>query len=53
MVFRFRTYDVALGEVERAYCDAMLALPAMKKWERDAEGEAWTLEEDEYPAFRA
>src|SRR5580658_1657595 len=29
VVFRFRTYDVALGDAERAYRDAMLALPAM------------------------
>jgi len=53
VVFRFRTYDVALGETERAYCDAMLALPAMKKWEQQAAAEAWVLDEDEYPAFRA
>jgi hypothetical protein len=44
---------VALGETEQAYRDAMLALPAMKKWEREAEAEAWALDEDEYPAFRA
>lgn len=53
VVFRFRTYDVALGEPERAYFDAMLALPAMKKWQRDAEAETWAIDEDEYPAFRA
>jgi glutathione S-transferase len=53
VVFRFRTYDAALGDVERAYRDAMLALPAMKKWEREAEAETWRLDEDEYPAFRA
>jgi glutathione S-transferase len=53
VVFRFRTYDVALGETERAYCDAMLALPAMKKWEREAEAETWAIDEDEYPTFRA
>jgi glutathione S-transferase len=53
VVFRFRTYDVALGDAERAYSDAMLTLPAMQKWAREAEAEPWTVDEDEYPAFRA
>ena len=37
MVFRFRTYEVAVDN--RAYYDAMLALPAMKEWSAAAERE--------------
>jgi len=36
-VFRFRTYEVAVDN--RAYYDAMLALPAMKEWTAAAERE--------------
>ena len=40
VVFRFRTYGIAVeGESARAWCDAMLSLPAMKQWERDAAAE--------------
>jgi glutathione S-transferase len=37
VVFRFRTYEVAVDN--RAYYDAMLALPAMKEWIAAAERE--------------
>jgi glutathione S-transferase len=37
VVLRFRTYDVAVDN--RAYYDAMLALPAMKEWIAAAERE--------------
>jgi len=37
VVFRFRTYEVAAEN--RAYYDAMLALPAMKEWSAAAERE--------------
>jgi len=37
VVFRFRTYEVAVDN--RAYYDAMLALPAMKEWSAAAERE--------------
>jgi glutathione S-transferase len=53
VVLRFRTYGVALAEVERAYADAVVALPAVQDWIRAAEAEAWTIDEDDYPAFRA
>jgi glutathione S-transferase len=53
VVFRFRTYDVSLDAVQRAYLDAMLAHPAMQKWERAALAEEWRLEDDEYPDIRA
>lgn len=32
VVIRFRGYGVPLDEVGLAYCDAMLALPAMREW---------------------
>lgn len=32
VVTRFNTYGVALDEVARAYCTAILALPAMREW---------------------
>jgi glutathione S-transferase len=53
VVFRFRTYDVALDSVQRAYVEAMLAHPGMQKWARAAEAEPWRIEDDEYPDVRA
>jgi len=44
---RFRTYDVSLGSVERAYCDAVHALPAMAEWAAAAAAEPWTIEAEE------
>jgi len=32
VVLRFESYDVALDPVERAYADAILALPALRDW---------------------
>ncbi len=43
VVWRFRTYDVALEGAARAYYEAMLELPAMKEWERDAIAEVRAL----------
>jgi glutathione S-transferase len=53
VVFRFRTYEVSLDPVQRAYQEAMLAHPGMQKWARAAEAEPWIVEGDEYPAIRA
>ncbi len=40
VAFRFRTYDVAIADpAARAYCDALLALPAMKEWEEASAAE--------------
>lgn len=40
VAFRFRTYDVPVTEPRaRAWMEAMLALPAMREWERGAEEE--------------
>ena len=43
VVWRFRTYDVELGPVARAYSETMLALPAMREWEQDAIAEVQAL----------
>lgn len=32
VVLRFISYDVALDRIERAYADAILALPALREW---------------------
>jgi glutathione S-transferase len=45
VVFRFRTYEVAVDN--RAYYDAMLALPAMKEWAAAAEREQESIAEFE------
>ena len=36
VVFRVQTYGLVLGDAARAYCEHMLALPAMQEWYRDA-----------------
>jgi glutathione S-transferase len=36
VVLRFISYDVVLGEIERAYADAVAALPALQRWIADA-----------------
>ena len=53
VVFRFRTYDVSLDAVQRAYLDAMLAHPSMQVWARAAEEEPWSIDADDYPAIEA
>jgi glutathione S-transferase len=41
---RFRTYGVQLQQpAARAYAEALLANPAFREWEAEAEREAWTL----------
>ena len=42
---RFRTYDVELDDRSAAYCDAIMALPAMREWITAAEREPDELEE--------
>ena len=39
VVMRFISYDVALGPVEQAYADGLVALPALQEWLADAETE--------------
>ncbi|HSO35037.1 MAG TPA: glutathione S-transferase N-terminal domain-containing protein [Labilithrix sp.] len=44
VAWRFRTYDVPIEDAAaRAYCDALLALPAMKEWEEAAAAEVAAL----------
>jgi len=43
VVLRFRTYEVGLPPVCRAYAGAVLALPALQEWVRDAERETESL----------
>lgn len=50
VVLRFRTYEVQLAAVCRAYADAVLALPALQEWMRDAERETESLPQFEQTA---
>jgi glutathione S-transferase len=46
VVMRFISFDVALGPVERAYVDAVAALPALREWIADAETETLSPEHE-------
>jgi len=50
VVLRFRTYEVELPPACRAYADAVLALPALQEWIRDAERETESLPQFEQTA---
>jgi glutathione S-transferase len=50
VVLRFRTYEVQLPAVCRAYADAVLALPGLQEWMRDAERETESLPQFEQSA---
>ena len=43
VALRFRTYEVDLAGPAKAYCDALLALPAMQEWIAAAEREAESI----------
>lgn len=43
VVSRFRTYGVELDAPDRAYCDAILALPAVQEWFEAAAAEPWAI----------
>lgn len=47
VVSRFTTYGIAAAGPVRDYMDAVLALPAMQEWTRDALAEATFVPEDE------
>ncbi len=47
MVSRFATYGVQTDPVSDRYRDAVLDLPAMRKWMEDARAEPWTVEKFE------
>ena len=44
VVTRFRTYGVKLDTDSDAYCNAVLALPAMKEWIDAAKHEPWLIQ---------
>lgn len=44
VVTRFRTYGVALSPALSAYCDAVLALPAMRQWVEAAQAETEVID---------
>jgi glutathione S-transferase len=50
VVLRFRTYEVELPAACRAYADAVLALPALQEWMRDAGRETESLPQFEQTA---
>jgi glutathione S-transferase len=43
VVTRFRTYGVKLDSDTEAYCEAVLAHPAMKEWSDAAKNEPWLI----------
>jgi len=47
IVSRLRTYAVDLGEVARAYAEAVQALPAWREWRDAALRETWVLQRNE------
>lgn len=47
VVTRFKTFAVDLDDTCRAYCDAVLSLPALGEWYRAAKAEPWVIEGDE------
>lgn len=44
VVTRFRTYGVELDAAARDYCDAILALPAVREWFEAAAAEPWSID---------
>jgi glutathione S-transferase len=47
IVSRFHTYSVEVGQVARAYMDAVRALPAWAEWRDAAVNETWVLHRNE------
>jgi glutathione S-transferase len=43
VVTRFKTYGVEVDPVSQAYCDVILALPAMQAWYKAAAAEPWVI----------
>jgi glutathione S-transferase len=43
VVNRLHVYDAPVAADTRAYMDAMMALPAWRQWEADAEAEPWAM----------
>lgn len=49
VVTRFKTYAVEMDDVSNAYVEAVLSLPAMRKWIAEAVEEPWVIEKYERP----
>ena len=47
VVTRFKTYGVTLDVVCQAYCDAVLDLPALRRWYSEAAAETWVIDKYE------
>lgn len=47
VVSRFHTYDAPVTAASRAYMDKIMALPAWRDWQNDADAEAWRIEKYE------
>jgi glutathione S-transferase len=47
VVSRFVTYGLDVGNMSRAYMDAVMALPAWTEWRAAALKEPWVLPQDE------
>ena len=48
VVTRFRTYRIELEREAQAYCDAVMALPAMQEWAGAARNEPMIIEKYEF-----
>lgn len=48
VVARFATYDVRLSDTARAYAEAVMTHPWMRRWIEDAQSESWVLERFEF-----
>ncbi|HTQ35185.1 MAG TPA: glutathione S-transferase family protein [Stellaceae bacterium] len=48
VVSRFRTYKIDLEREAEAYCDAILALPAMQEWAAAAKNEPMVIDQFEF-----
>lgn len=47
VVTRFLTYLLPMGEVERAYAEAVMAHPILVEWREGAANETWVVDADE------
>lgn len=47
VVSRFLTYLLPMGEVERAYAEAVMAHPILVEWREGAANETWVVDADE------
>ncbi|MBA5202491.1 glutathione S-transferase family protein [Pectobacterium aroidearum] len=53
VVFRIKTYQLPVSPEAAAYCDHLLAQPAMQRWLQDALAETWREDEHEEDVKKA